>query len=67
MFTFADATLTPTIFFAVNLLPAAFGAKSPLEGRSKLAAWWGRVQEHPSTKKALGEQGAALAAMQGRS
>jgi len=65
MFTLADAALTPTLFFAVNLLPA-FGAKSPLEGRPKLAAWWGRVQERPSTKKVLGEQAAAMAAMQRR-
>ena len=65
MFTLADAALAPTLFFAVNLLPA-FGAKSPLEGRPKLTAWWGRVQERPSTKKVLGEQAAAMAAMQRR-
>jgi glutathione S-transferase len=61
MFTLADAALTPTIFFMVNILPQ-FGAKGPLEGRPKLAAWWQQVQERPSTKKALGEQQDALAA-----
>lgn len=63
LFTLADAALAPTIFFAINLLPV-FGAKPPLEGRPKLVAWWARIQERPSTKKVLGEQAAALAAMQ---
>lgn len=62
-FTLADAALAPTIFFMTNFLPA-FGVKSPFEGRPKLAAWWGRAQERPSVKKVIGEQGAALAAMQ---
>jgi len=62
MFTLADAALTPTIFFMVNFL-SQFGAKGPLEGRPKLAAWWGRIQERPSTKKVTGEQQAALNAM----
>ena len=62
-FTLADAALAPTIFFMVNFLPA-FGTKAPTEGRPKLAAWWGRAQERPSVKKVIGEQGAALAAMQ---
>lgn len=62
MFTLADAALTPTIFFMVNFLPQ-FGAKGPLEGRPKLAAWWGRIQERPSAKKVMGEQQAALNAM----
>jgi glutathione S-transferase len=62
-FTLADAALTPTIFFMNNFLPA-FGQKPALEGRPKLAAWWGKVQERESTKKALAEQGAALAALQ---
>ncbi|HKM99366.1 MAG TPA: glutathione S-transferase family protein [Candidatus Binataceae bacterium] len=61
-FTLADAALTPTIFLMVNILPQ-FGAKGPLEGRPKLAAWWKQVQERPSTSKTLGEQHAALAAM----
>jgi glutathione S-transferase len=61
-FTLADCALAPTIFFAVNLL-GMFGAKPPLEGRPKLAAWWNHVQTRPSVKKALGEMGEALAAM----
>jgi glutathione S-transferase len=61
-FTMADAALTPTIFFMVGMLPQ-FGSKGPLEGRPKLAAWWAGIQERPSTKKALGEQQAAMAAM----
>jgi glutathione S-transferase len=65
MFTLADAALTPTIFFAVNFLPA-FGAKSPFEGRPKLKAWWDRIQQRPSTQKVLGEQQAALNAMMKR-
>ncbi len=61
-FTLADAALAPTVFFLVNILPM-FGAKPPLEGRPKLAAWWGQAQARPSTKETLGEQQAALAAM----
>lgn len=61
-FTMADAALTPTIFLMANVLPL-FGAKGPLENRSKLTAWWGQVQNRPSTSKALGEQQAAMAAM----
>ncbi len=61
-FTLADCALAPTIFFAVNLL-GMFGAKPPLEGRPKLAAWWSHVQTRPSVKKALGEMAEALAAM----
>ncbi len=64
-FTLADCALAPTMFFATNLLPM-FGAKSPLEGRPKLAAWWNHVQTRPSVKKALGEMGEAMAAMQRR-
>jgi glutathione S-transferase len=62
-FTLADAALAPTIFFMTNFLPA-FGSKGPGEGRPKVAAWWKAVQEQPSVKKVLGEQQAALAAMQ---
>ncbi|HEY6419462.1 MAG TPA: glutathione S-transferase family protein [Candidatus Binataceae bacterium] len=62
-FTLADCALAPTTFFATNLL-GAFGAKPALEGRPKLAAWWSKVQTRPSVKKALGEMGEALAAMQ---
>src|SRR6266404_70295 len=61
-FTLADCALAPTMFFATNLLPA-FGAQ-PLEGRPRIAAWWTHVQTRPSVKKALGEMGEALAAMQ---
>jgi len=65
-FTLADCALAPTIFFAVNLMPA-FGAKPAFEGRPKLHAWWNHVQTRPSVKKALGEQQEALAAMSKRS
>ena len=61
-FTMGDAALAPTIFFMINMLPQ-FGSKGPLEGRPKIAAWWNQIQERPSTKKAIGEQQAALAAM----
>lgn len=61
-FSLADCALAPTLFFAVNLL-GMFGAKPPLEGRPKLAAWWTHVQTRPSVKKALGEMAEALAAM----
>lgn len=61
-FTLADCAIAPTMFFAVNLL-GMFGAKPPLEGRPKVAAWWTHVQTRPSVKKVLGEMGEALAAM----
>jgi glutathione S-transferase len=61
-FTLADCALAPTMFFLTTFLPQ-FGSKVPTEGRPKIAAWWSRVQEHPSVKKALDEQRAALAAM----
>src|SRR5271170_6243952 len=61
-FTLADAALTPTLFLMVSILPQ-FGAKGPIEGRPKLAAWWAKVQERPSTRKVIGEQQAALSAM----
>lgn len=60
--TLADCAIAPTIFFAVNLLPA-FGAK-PLDARPKLAAWWKKVGERPSVKKAMAEMAEALAALQ---
>lgn len=63
-FTLADCALAPTIFFVTNMLPG-FGAKPPLEGRPKLAAWWNHVQTRASVKKALGEMGEALKAMMG--
>jgi glutathione S-transferase len=61
-FTLADAALAPTIFFMTNFLPG-FGSKGPGEGRPKIAAWWAAVQQHPSAKKGLDEQQAALNAM----
>ena len=61
-FSLADAAIAPTIFLMVNILPQ-FGAKSPLEGRPKIAGWWTRIQQRPSTKNTLEEQQAALAAM----
>ena len=61
-FTLADCALVPTMFFVTNLMPA-FGVK-PLDGHPKIAAWWPHVQTRPSVKKALGEMGEALAAMQ---
>ncbi len=63
-FTLADCALAPTIFFAVNLL-GMFGAKPPLEGRTRLAKWWTHVQTRPSVKKGLGEMAEAMAAMRG--
>jgi len=63
-FSLADCALAPTTFFLVNMLPG-FGAKAPTEGRPKLAAWWNKVQERPSVKKALAEMGEALKAMMG--
>jgi len=62
MFSLADAALAPTMFFMTAFL-SQFGSKGPSEGRPKIAAWWGRVQEHPSVKKVLGEQQVALNAM----
>jgi glutathione S-transferase len=62
--TLADCALAPTTFFVTNMLPG-FGAKAPLEGRPKLAAWWTKVQTRPSVAKALGEMGEALKAMMG--
>jgi glutathione S-transferase len=61
-FTLADAALAPTMFFLTTFLPQ-LGSKGPTEGRPKIAAWWSKVQEQPSVKKAVGEQQAALTAM----
>jgi glutathione S-transferase len=63
-FTLADCSLVPITFFYTNMLPA-FGAKSPLEGRPKYAAWWNKVQARPAVSKALTEMGEALKAMMG--
>jgi glutathione S-transferase len=64
-FTLADCALAPTMFFCDVLLPS-FGAKPPMEGHAKLAAWWNHVQTRPSAKKGLSEMQEALAAMQKR-
>src|ERR1700730_10409818 len=61
-FTLADCAVAPTIFFCNAVLPS-FGAKPPMEGRPKTAAWWNHVQTRPSVKKGLGEMQEALAAM----
>ena len=58
-FSLADCALAPTTFFLVNFL-AVFGAKPPLEGRPKLAAWWNNVQTRPSVKKGLAEMQEAM-------
>jgi len=63
-FTLADCALAPTTFFVTNLLPG-FGANPPLEHRPKLSAWWTRVQQRPSVKKALDEMAEALKTMMG--
>jgi glutathione S-transferase len=63
-FTLADCALAPTTFFLVNMLPG-FGAKSALDGRPKYSAWWSKVQERPSVKKALAEMAEALKAFMG--
>ncbi len=61
-FTLADCALAPTMVFVTAMLPA-FGAKPPLEGHPKIAAWWTQVQTRPSVKKTVGEMHEALAAM----
>jgi len=63
-FSMADCALVPITFFYTNMLPG-FGAKPPLEGRPKWAAWWTKVQTRPSVVKGLSEMGAALKAMMG--
>jgi glutathione S-transferase len=62
-FTLADCALVPTFFF-LNVVPPLLGGKGPFEGRPKLGAWWGRVQERDSVKKVLAEQQDALVAFQ---
>lgn len=64
-FTLADCAIAPTMFFTIALLPM-FGAKPPLEGHPKIAAWWNHVQTRASVKKGIGEMQEALAAMQKR-
>ena len=59
VFTLADCALAPTLFFA-NLMLASLGAAPFSDGRPKLAACWAKAQEHPSVKRVLAEQQAAL-------
>lgn len=66
-FSLADCGLAPSIWYVVRLMPA-FGAGDPFAMRPKLKAWFDRVQERPSVKRALDDQGKALAArMSGQS
>jgi glutathione S-transferase len=61
-FSLADCALAPSIWYVEKLMPA-FGAKGIFGDRPKLQAWFGRVQERPSVKRALAAQAEALAAM----
>jgi glutathione S-transferase len=63
-FTLADCALAPTIWY-VSKVPPLFGAGDPLAKRTKIRAWFERVQERPSVKRALDTQGKAVAAMMG--
>lgn len=62
-FTLGDCALAPTFFF-LNIVLPTLGAKGPLDGRPKLAAWWAKVQEREAVKKVLGEQQEAMVAFQ---
>ena len=59
-FTLADCTLAPSVWYVIRLLPA-FGAGDAFAKRPKTAAWFARVSERPSVKRALDAQGKALA------
>ena len=59
-FTLADRTLALRSLVATML--GTFRSKPILDGRPKLAAWYGSAR--PSVKEALGEQMAALEAFQ---
>jgi glutathione S-transferase len=61
-FTLADCALAPSIWYVGKIAPA-FGAGDPFVKRPKLKTWFERVQQRPSVKRALEEQGQALAAM----
>lgn len=61
-FTLADCALAPSIWYVGKIAPA-FGAGDPFLKRPKLKAWFEHVQQRPSVKRALEEQGQALAAM----
>ena len=60
-FTLADRTLALQSLVA-TMLTGTFRSKPILDGRPKLAAWYGSAR--PSVKEALGEQMAALEAFQ---
>jgi len=60
-FSLADCALAPSVWYIGKIGPA-FGAGDPVAKRPKLAAWFAHVQERPSVKRALGEQGQALVA-----
>ena len=59
-FTLGDCALAPSIWYVIRLMPA-FGAGDALAKRPKIAAWFARVEERPSVKRALEAQGKALA------
>jgi glutathione S-transferase len=61
-FTLADCALAPSIWYVGKVAPA-FGAADPVARRPKLKAWFERVQQRPSVKRALEAQGKALAEM----
>jgi len=58
-FTLADCALAPSIWYVGRIAPA-FGAGDPLAKRPKLKAWFERVQQRPSVKRAHDAQGQAL-------
>jgi glutathione S-transferase len=63
-FSLADCALAPSVWYVGKVAPA-FGAGDPFAKRPKIKAWFERVQQRPSVKRVLGEQGQALAAMMG--
>jgi glutathione S-transferase len=63
-FSLADCALAPTVWYVEKITPL-FGAPDPLASRPKLKAWFTRVRERPSVKRALEAQGQALAEMMG--
>ena len=58
-FTLADCALAPSIWYVGKIAPA-FGAGDPFAKRPRLKAWFERVQQRPSVKRALDAQGQAL-------
>ena len=65
-FTLADCALAPSVWYVIRLMPA-FGAADPFAKRPKVAAWFAQVSERPSVKRALADQGKALAERMGQS